>query len=162
MKKYFNFMFLALFAPIVLLSGCGQKKMPSASTVVSKLEKSGYEVIVKTEATEIEETIAYIVDSYNAYVAQYNLENQENENYVPFETVNMREISVKKLISGQKENSKAIFFYCENESSAVLLSRSLHATYMELFGEESAFSGQNGKFVYLYSAEVENLFKLNS
>ncbi len=53
----------------------------------------------------------------------------------------------------------AFIFYCEDEDSAIIVSYALNASYIKNMGQY--FGGQDKNFVYLYSAEVNDILKFN-
>ncbi len=139
---------------LVLLSACGGQKYISYEETYKKLEEAEYTVIGETDKDEILETLQDLAESYNKYV-----DYEKSEYNIEYPKMDANTVNVKSIIKAKKGDNVAFIFYCEDEDSAIIVSYALNASYIKNMGQY--FGGQDKNFVYLYSAEVNDILKFN-
>lgn len=139
---------------LVLLSACGGQKYISYEETYKKLEESEYTVIGETDKDEILDTLQEIAESYNKYV-----DYEKSEYSIEHPKMDANRVNVNSIIKAKKDDKVAFIFYCEDEDSAVTVSNAIFAIYIKNMGQH--FGGQDKNFVYLYSAEVNDILKFN-
>ena len=87
---------------------------------------------------------------YNEYVVYENSEYDRNLTKMDANTTN-----VESMIYAYKGELKVFIFYCEDEDSAVMVSRAIDSLFSSEMGE--IMGSQDKNFAYLYSAEVNDV-----
>lgn len=141
---------IPILVVMFLLSACGGKKYLSYQESYKKLEEAGYTITGHTEKEKILIFLQELAEDYNEYVVYENSEYDRNLTKMDANTTN-----VESMIYAYKGELKVFIFYCEDEDSAVMVSRAIDSLFSSEMGEIMASQDKN--FAYLYSAEVNDV-----